>query len=109
MKLIKVLSALLLLISSNSFSFSGGEIPLNHSDFELYNSSDLEEESHQVYDSHLSTYNYIAKTPSLLIRKDFGFCSSYFESLDNEYLFYSYLIIPSFGLDKILFPFHSFL
>lgn len=109
MKIIKVLSALLLLISSYSFSFPSIEINLNDPDFELYDSSDLEEESYQVYDSHLSIYNYLSKIPSPILCKDFGFINSYFESLENEYFFYSFLIVPSLGLEKILYPFHSFL
>lgn len=109
MKFIKVFSALLLLISSDCFSFSNSEVGLNPSDYELYDTSNLATGSNQVYDCHLSIYNYITKIPSLFKGRDLYFFSAYFENRDREYLFYSYLILPSFGLDKILFPFHSFL
>lgn len=111
MKFSKVLSALmLLLISSSGFSFiSAGSVSCNV-DFEHPAPSELLEGSVINYDSTLSAqYNFQSLQFFPAHSNSSGFDSSHREVIANRYIRYSYLIEPGLGLQKIIFPFHSFL
>lgn len=111
MKFTKVLSAfLLLLMSSNCFSFTSEELSGSFSIEQQATTFDLEEGADFSYDSNISVQINLNKVQYVVFNnRNFSFLSSHRERIAREYFHFSHLIDPNLGIAEIIFPFHSFL
>ncbi len=109
MKITKVLSALLLLISGHCFSFTPLEYPVENIITDEKISHNLDVDFQQVYDSNLSAQLKLSIIPFESLNRNFQFYSDHSQRIAENYINSSCLITPGLDITKIIFPFHSFL
>lgn len=110
MKFTTMLYALmLLLISSNVFSFSSDNRNTYSTIIEVQESSNVEEASYLKYDINLSVQFYLQKVQFFPSTKENNFFNSTKEQIAEEYFCISHLIDPGLSIPEIIYPFHSFL
>lgn len=110
MKYITMLSALmLLLISSNVFSFSPDNRNPYSTLIEVQESSSVEEAAYLNYDINLSVQFYLQKVQFFPSTRENNFFNSTKTQKEEEYFCISHLIDPGLSVQEIIYPFHSFL